>query len=237
VVADDAQDDFLAAPKDTYKGCEITKINYSENFTKAAVVTACKGEYRWRTERMPATIPLTTDWKLVNGNWYWYRMKRDTIQTPFGLSTVTPDKGDSSKSLPMPPDPISAAREILNKVSVDRAEVQLKGYESSQDEIHVVNNMPGPVRISVNSPGSTGLTIKADKTEIAAGEKATIVFSYSVEDAKAVCHDCFKPVKPTIMADVRVEPTGQVFAIRIMFAIPPELQKLLPAEVQKHKTP
>ncbi|MGI8746205.1 MAG: hypothetical protein ACR2NN_27215 [Bryobacteraceae bacterium] len=234
VVADEAQDDFIAASKDTYKGCEITKINYSEDFTKASVVTACKGEFRWRNERVPATLPLATNWKLVNGQWYWYLIKRDKMVTPFGISSVTPDNGDGAKNLPaIPADPAAIARDILSKVSVDKTEIQLKGYETSQDKVQITNDMPGPIRITVNSPGSTGLAIKLDKNELAAGEKAAVLFDYSVEDAKAVCHDCFKPVKPAVSADIRIEPTGQVFHVNVTFAIPPELQKQIPSELQK----
>ena len=40
LVADDSQDKFFELSKDEYKSFEIIKINYSENFTKAAVVTA-----------------------------------------------------------------------------------------------------------------------------------------------------------------------------------------------------
>lgn len=233
VVADEAQDDFIAASKDTYKSCEITKINYSENFTKASVVTACKGEFRWRTERMPATLPLSTNWKLVDGQWYWYVVKHDKVETPFGISSVTPDAGDAKSAPAIPADPVAAARDILSKISVDKTEIQLKGYETSQDEIHIANNMPGPIRITVNSPGSAGLSIKIDKTEIAAGEKATVLFAYSVDDAKALCHDCFKPVKPATSAEINIEPTGQAFHVNVIFAIPPQLEKQIPPEARK----
>lgn len=237
IVAEDAQDDFLAAGKNTYKSCEISKISYSENFTKASVTTACKGEFRWRTESMPATMPLSSEWKLVDGQWFWYHVKRDLVETPFGLSRVT--SGDSaqgpqqSRNTALPADPVAAAHQILNKVSIDKKEIELKGYETSQDEVHITNDLPGPIHVSVNSPGTTGLKIKLDKNDIPSGEKGTILFSYSVEDAKAICHDCFKPVKPPIVADVRIEPTAQQFAVKVNFAIPPELLKQLPPELQK----
>src|ERR1700682_756304 len=42
LVAEDSQDAFFAASKDTLKSCEILRIRYSDNFTKADVVEACK---------------------------------------------------------------------------------------------------------------------------------------------------------------------------------------------------
>lgn len=234
VVADDAQDAFIGASKDTYKSCEISRINYSEDFTKASVVTACQGEMRWHTERIPATLPLSTNWKLVDGQWYWYAVKSDRVVTPFGISAVTPDAATSTNSPPaIPADPAAVARDILGKVSIDKTNIDLKGYETSQDEMHITNNLAGAIRVSVQSPGSTGLTVKLDKNELAAGEKATVVFAYSVQDAKAICHDCFKPVKAATTAEIRIEPTKQVFQVNITFAVPPELQKQLPPEALK----
>src|SRR5947209_3761579 len=127
VVADDSKDMFLASGRQTYKSCEIAKISYSDNFTNANVVTACKGELQWRGKRMPATMPLPSTWKLVNGQWFWYAVKRDAVETPFGISRVTPDNG-TAQSPPIPADPMAAARDILSKVAVDKTEIQLKGY-------------------------------------------------------------------------------------------------------------
>src|SRR5712692_1557959 len=45
VVADDAQDAFLAADKGRYTSCETTRIGYSDNFTKAKEGENCKGEF------------------------------------------------------------------------------------------------------------------------------------------------------------------------------------------------
>ena len=118
-MADDAQDDFIGASKDVYKSCEIAKINYSDNFTKASVVTACKGELRWRTESMPATLPLSSNWKLVDGQWFWYVVKRDKVITPFGVSSVTVNTGDGPKNLPMPADPWQR-HETHSQQSIDR---------------------------------------------------------------------------------------------------------------------
>jgi hypothetical protein len=235
LVADDSRDTFLGSGRDSYKSCEITKINYSENFTKASVVTACKGELHWRGERMPATMPIPSTWKLVNGQWYWYSAKRDEVQTPFGVSRVTGGNNDATQMPAIPADPLAVARDILRKVAVDKTEVQLKGYETSQDELHLINNMPGPIRFSVTFPPSKGVTIKPEKSELQSGEKATIVFAYDLEEAAALCRDCLKVVKPSLTANIQVEPTGQVFPVTVTFAIPPELQKLIPPQVQPPK--
>ena len=235
VVADDSKDTFLASARQTYKSCEIAKINYSNDFTNANVVTACKGELTWRGKRMPATMPLPSTWKLVNGQWYWYSAKRDAVETPFGISRSTSSSDTASQMPPIPADPLAAAQDILRKVAIDKTEIQLKGYETSKDELHLANNMPGPIHLSVTFPASKGVTIKPEKTDIPAGEKVAIVFSYNLEEAAALCRDCLKLVRPSMTANIQVEPTGQVFPVTITFAIPPELQKQIPPQAQAPK--
>lgn len=235
VVADDSRDIFLGSGRDPYKSCEITKINYTDNFTKANVVTACKGEFHWRTQRMPATMAVPSSWKLVNGQWYWYVAKQDQVQTPFGVSRVSPETGAAAPPPAIPADPLAAARAILQKVSIDKTEVQLKGYETSRDEVHLLNGMPGPIRFSITFPASKGVAAKPEKGELKAGEKATIVFSYDLDEAASLCHDCLKLVKPTIVAQIQIDPTGQVFPVKMVFEIPPEMQKQIPPQIRSTK--
>ena len=49
VIAEDSKDTFYNLEKQRYFSFEIVRINYSENFTKAAVVTGV--EVEWRTPR------------------------------------------------------------------------------------------------------------------------------------------------------------------------------------------
>ncbi len=234
VVAEDALDDFMAAGKDQYKSCEIARINYLENFTRAEATVACKGELHWRAQHMPATMPLSSSWKLVNGQWSWYLLKREAVQTPWGLSRSDPKAGENSQMPVIPPDPMALARDILQKVTLDKTDLTLKGYENSVDEVHIVNGMPGSIRVTVTFPSALGLTVKPDKLELKGGERATIVFAFSADDVKALCEACFKPVKPSVTANIQIEPTNQSFPVKITFAIPPELQKLLPQQPGKH---
>ena len=97
VVADDMQNEYLAASKDTYDRCETVKITYSDNFTKATVRENCHGEYRWHNSHIPATIPLTSTWKVVDGQWFWYYLKPTELMTPWGLSTISSERSKSSR--------------------------------------------------------------------------------------------------------------------------------------------
>ena len=68
------------------------------------------------------------------------------------------------------------------------------------------------------------------------GKFVIALFSrHDLEEAAALCRDCLKLVKPSMTANIQVEPTAQVFLVTITFAIPPELQKQIPPQAQSPK--
>jgi len=240
VVADDMQDTYLAASKDTYDRCETVKITYSDNFTKAMVRENCHGEYRWHNSHIPVTIPLTSTWKAVDGQWYWYYLKPTEVMTPWGISTSTPDAPRPASSGAVDAkvesvikDPTAMARQILAQIKVDKKEIRLQGYESSKDELHISNTMQGTISVNVNCPLFPGFHIKQSKPEIGPNETETIVFEYDADEARTQCGECVKLPKPKLTAQIRIEPTTQTFPVKVVFAIPPELQKQIPKELQK----
>lgn len=241
VVADDMQDTYLAAPKDNFTSCETTRINYSENLTKATVLETCHGEYRWHASHIPAIVPLTSTWKFVDGQWYWYHVKPTEVMTPWGISRVTPDapsQGENTVTAGLAAvarDPMSLARSILTQVKIDKANVELRSWETSKDEVHVHNGMPGQITLSIDPLTMPGLKIAAAKTELQANEDTAIVFEYRLDDAAITCGECAKHPKATMTAMVHVQPTGQTFPVTITFALPPELEKQLPKELQRPK--
>ena len=237
VVADDAQDDFLGASKDAFKSCEVSKIGYSENFTKATVTEACKGEYRWHGTHMPVTIPTLSTWKFVDGKWWWYHIKEDAVLTPWGISRMTPENSSGPAQMPViPPDPVVAAQNILRMVDVDRTEVELKGYEASKGEVHVTNAMPGLVTVTVDPLPVKGISVKVEPANIGQNGKSTIVFSYDPNDPALACNSCTSHIAlPPVTANIRIQPTGRVLPVNITFAVPPELQKILPKQPPTRK--
>jgi len=239
VVADDMQDTYLASSKDRYDRCDTVKITYSDNFAKATVRENCHGEYRWHNSHLPATIPLTSTWKVVDGQWFWYFVEPTEVMTPWGLSKVTPDAPAKStdvnaKVQSVLKDPAAMAKAILNQVKVDKKEISLRGYEASNDELHITNAMSGTVSVDVSCPPLPGFHIKQEKADVGPNETAAIHFEYDPEDAKKQCGDCYKLAKPKLTAYVSVMPTMQRFPIKIYFAIPPELEKKIPKELRQH---
>jgi hypothetical protein len=239
VVADDMQDTFLAWPKDEFKSCEIHQITYVDNFTRANVMEICHGEYRWHASRIPSTVPLTSAWKIIDGQWFWYYVKPTEVVTPWGIARITPETmGEvpankvSANIAAVTKDPFSMAHEILSMVKVDKDAVQLRSYETSKDEVHVKNSMPGQISLRIDPLPVPGLKITPGKTELGANEETTVVFLYDLEDASVLCGECAKRIRSTMTVQLHIEPTGQIFPITITFAIPPEMEKQLPKELQ-----
>jgi len=238
LVAEDSQDAFLAGSKDVMKSCEILKIRYSDNFTSADVVEGCKGEWVYHGVKTPTSFPLTSHWKIIDGQWFWHYVKPSMIPSPFSptgfiaVPTDTPAAADAAaKSRPaIPANPMEAARGILSKVRVDKTTVKLRGYETSKDELQVINEMPGEISLSIDPIPFPGLKITPGKTRLEANEKTTIVFEYRLDDASIECGECAKRVKSTLTAQLHIQPTGQLFPISITFGIPPELEKQIPKQ-------
>jgi len=220
VVADEFKDEFIGSDKGSYRSCATTKIDYSENFTKATVLEACKGDMKWHGHNWPVTIPVTSRWKLVNGQWYWYTVKETEVRTPWGISKVMPDQnpdsGGASKP-PVLPNPTVLAKNILQLVKIDKTEIKLDPSKISQDEVQVTNGMAGTISISIDNIGQPGLTIKSDKTELAAGEKARLIVRFDPDDPSVQCEECVKRMKGVTTARILVRPTNQVFQVAVVF--------------------
>lgn len=234
LVAEDSQDAFFAASKDMLKSCEILRIKYSDEFTKADVVEACKGEWNYHGVKTPTSFPLTSHWKIMDGQWYWFYVKPTIAPSPFsptGFATAGPESDGAVKAMPnVPANPMEAARNILSQVKVDKTTIKLRGYETSKDELRVMNEMPGEITLSIDPIAFPGLKVTPGKTVLQAKEETTVVFEYRVDDASIECGDCAKRVKSTMTAQLHVQPTGQLFPITIIFGIPPELEKQIPKQ-------
>ena len=220
MVADDSQDKFFELDKTQYKSCEITKTNYSDNFTKATVVTSCKSEWRWRGTVFPATLPLTSNWELIDGQWFWHYQKPTMVPSPFSPTGFVPVPKETSRqdlSGLIPKDIPGAAKAILAQVGIDRPFVRLHSYETSQDVVHVHNDMPGGVSLTLEKPNMAGLKVTVEKTVLKAHDETTISFEWRLDDPAIQCLDCAKKMVGHVAVKLHIAPTGQVFPIDVGF--------------------
>ncbi len=231
VVAEDSKDAFFEAEKPRYLSYEIVTVKYSDSFTRATALVNCETDVLMQAMgRMRIKRPITSLWRIVDGQWFWYVMPIDPKvgqDTPFGRMRTSPE-GPGAPSPPPSQITLPSMQEILKKVRVSKNDVMLSSYQASSDEVIVYNDMPGTVTVSLDPAFAPGLQVKLDRTELKAGETARVTFQYQPPD---------KQPKPTLTATVRVQPTTQAFPIQIQFAVPPEIQKLLPKQPSQQPTP
>ena len=226
LVANDSQDAFFELSKDQYKSFEIIKTRYSDNFTKAVVVSAIKSDWRWHGVVTPTTFPLTTNWKIEDGEWCWYYVKPTKVASPFsptGFITVPPDTPAADKNAAaLPRNVVGSAQGILSKVGVDKRSVRLRSYETSRDVVHVRNDMPGAVTLNLDNLEMAGLKITLGKTQLQAHEETTILFEWRLDDPAILCPDCAKKTSGSPTVQLHIAPTNQVFPISIAFENAPQ---------------
>lgn len=220
VVAEDSKDAFFAAEKTRFRGFEIVRIVYSDNFTRARAVVAVDTDFAAPgLGKIPVKAPLTTLWKLENGQWWWYVDPNAGKSTPFG-----PMRAGSGESSPSPfpfriPSRPEDALGVLGKVTVDRTEVRLSSYEPASAAITVTNQMPGQVQLRLDYNGFPGFEARLEREELKANETTRLLLKVEPRD---------KAPKPTLTVNLRVEPLSQVIPIQVTFAVPPEVEKALP---------
>jgi hypothetical protein len=179
------------------------------------VIESCDTELAFHGRTFQSKVPLTTNWKVENGQWYWYYVKPKVIPSPFSPNGFVPipeeADGKTPKSAPVLPDPAVAARAILALVKVDKTAISLAG-ERSKDEVHVRNQMQGSISLSVEPVTLPGLKVTVSNAELKANEETTVVFEYRADGKK-------DPPGP-LTVQLHVQPTGQVFPIQVAFSSP-----------------
>ncbi len=214
LVAEEAKDDFFAMGKTQYENCQTLSVQYSENFSRAKVTEGCKTTRNIHGASFPVTWPIHSDWKVEDGQWFWFLPPVTEVQTPFGPKKVYKSGEEpSSASKPLPQiDPLALAKDILKQVQIDKTEVTFRPDQAGTAEVKLKNGMPGAIRFTVHSDAPIpGLSLRVPKEELGAGETATIVLDYKPES---------KLARPVVNVNIRIEQTSQVlsFAIRFMNA-------------------
>jgi len=228
LITDDSQDAYIASPKPHYKSCETVRINWSEQFTKARVVESCEGDFTFHGQSVPVKRPVTSDWKLADGEWFWYYVKPEVMPSPFSPNgfVPVPQKDPGASATPGPANPIklpsaadvsAIAAGILQSVKVDKSSVKLRSDQASKDELHVRNDMPGQISFVIEPVAVPGLKITPAKTTLQAHEETTVAFEYRADDSSSACRDCAKKIPSSLTTVLKVQQTGQSLPIQIAF--------------------
>jgi hypothetical protein len=168
----------------------------------------------------------------VDGEWYWYYVKPEVMASPFSPTGFVPipqkDAGlaaapnpANAAKLPSQADVSAIAAGILQGVKLDKTGIKLRSDQSSKDELHVRNDMPGEISFALGQIAVPGLKVTPAKTTLQAHEETTILFEYRLDDKSAACVDCARKIPSTVSTVLKVQPTGQSFPIEIVFADTP----------------
>jgi hypothetical protein len=233
-VAEDSKDAFIAMNKPRLKAFEITRIDYSDDFTKAHVALVCPGEWLVQGQKLTVKIPMHDAWKLEDGLWVWYvDQDPNVVRTPFGL--VRKKDSDTTGTATEPPaikDPKAAAKTILNLVSIDRRNVILKINRKDSADVLIRNGMPGLVEIRTESyPDVKGFGIAVDKLKLGPGETAKLTLRTEGIDQTSA--------PPDVMVNVFVDPINRVLPVSVKFVVaesaPPASDSAAPVKRNSNK--
>ncbi len=223
-VAEDSKDVFFAMEKRRYGACALGGITYSDNFTKARAVTTCDTNYFMMGREIPVKLPISSMWKVENGEWVWYVIplsERTEMNTPFGPVKLPPpdQRGRQSGEDPIAMRMVAPAT-VLSGVKVDRDAVEFNPSKSSEQEVHVTNTLPGPVTIMADT-GIAGVKVTPAKVSLSGNEEAKLSIAFDAHDPKIVCGECMTHPQSRTAGDVnlRVEPTGQVIPVHVNFVL------------------
>ena len=127
------------------------------------------------------------------------------MESPFGKMHRGPE-GKASGPVTPRPGPDMAA--IMSMVKASKGQVHLSSDKPGSDEVILTNTMPGVVTLVLQYASMPGLDIQLDRKELKTGETARLAVRWAPKD---------KAPPPSLMAQILVQPIGQVFAIWVNF--------------------
>ncbi len=177
-VATESKDYYYDNNKPDITGFRIDRVELSPDGKQAKLTTTITTVLRAPgIGAQEFTTPVSSDWKLENGQWCWYYLPVDVIETPFGKWQITKGNGVIS----MPPGMPADASNLQAMVTIDRTALELSGGNTGT--VTITNNLPGIVNLELDNERPLGLVVSADKTQLGRGEKAMVSFS-AAGDAK-----------------------------------------------------
>ena len=220
LVADDTQDDYFASSKMEIKSFEIEGIDYAPDFTQAAVKVKVKRVWKMKAEGFLQDIlvdnSMDTAWKIEDGSWVWtQKVPAGTWATPMGGLASKVDPADPASKLPKKIDQDSAAAEAARILSdagtgLNPMDVTLGPDYPASSKVVFHNGKTGAVGLSVGElpPNLPGLTVHTDKSQVNAGEDATVEIEFNPPAD-------YKIFEQSLQIDVNVMPFNQTFPITI----------------------
>lgn len=218
-VADDSKDAFIESAMRRVVEFQFQKTTYSCNFTRADVVVQAKVEWMSTSGKMMSDVPLSSHWRIENGQWFWYTGPLTVVQTIVGPVRIPADqaaatmeaKKTTAAQLPQlgPPGAAeAAAMAILGKLAADKDEVRLAGDRPGSAEVTISNGLDSrlTLRLETNSM-VPGLEVRLDRTEVEAHGTAKLLVHFEPKGKSSMAESTVRVI---------LEPLGRTFPVRIL---------------------
>lgn len=221
LIDEPSRDTFYNANKPMYRSFdEITKIEWSDNFTHASVTVRAGMDMPMQTFVLHAHPLVPTEWRFVDGQWYLHiNTPEEGIRMPFFNNPIkipasqVADANAAPEPLPGGITSVSQksmrekANELLHGVKADRGFVELESTTAGEQTIRLKNTTPGPVALSLAMEKRPGLEVSLDKKDLGAGEEAVATVRWTPKDkiAKSLCtlHIHVMPMREDIPIQIR----------------------------------
>ena len=170
LIAPDSKDYYYNSAKPRYLNFAIKTIEYSEGFTRARTMVQAKMFVMVPGfADHPVDLPIMGNWKVIDGQWYWYIDPEAVRTTPFGKLSASEPTGPP-KGMPAIPT-ADQMQFIFTQLKSDKQAVRLKAGESEQ--VTFTNTAQGTLNIVLRG-AIPGVDVKLDRVELKAGEKAVL---------------------------------------------------------------
>jgi hypothetical protein len=173
LVAEDSQDIFYVHNKPKYLSHEIKSVAYSEDFSKAKVMSMCEQTFNGPGfQGKVLKVPSISTWKVVDGQWFWYVDPVELTHGPFGKPGTPGAKPANSASAV--PDKIPTTYDfVLGQVKFEQDVLVVKPNETYQ--VAIASKASGPVSL-VLAQIMPGFEVTVDKANLGPGEKCIVTF-------------------------------------------------------------
>lgn len=168
----DTKEYYYEANKPRYLSFAIQDIDWKDAFTKARLTMLVEQRLN-----MPGfagkvmKVPVPSTWKIEDSKWCWHVEQQNSRMTPFGEMKGGPH---TPANAGQPPGDLSLdVAGVQQGVKADKQNLQVS-RDLTPATATIINAMPGPATLSLDAPSFPGVEILLDRSELNAGDKATL---------------------------------------------------------------
>lgn len=231
LVCEAGKDAYYDMEKTRWKGFEIIKATFEDEFRTAKMVVLLDTTMNTPQGVLAAKYPYVSTWKLEEGKWCFFidPVRAQSRETPFGTMTAGPGDGrGGGGGAPAFVTQEQVLASLKRGVRVSPQEVLLSSFEKSSARVEILNNLSGEIELELVVAPRKGLNIKLDRTKVGPNETAHVELSYEPPD---------ETPKERLEMQIRVSPSGQILPIGIEFGVQKQLMDQLPEALRKPAKP